>query len=46
VNKSEFVFNELGIGGPLAIAFWHGLEPNDVAQLLHRTYLRRATEDE
>jgi hypothetical protein len=46
MDVDEFSFNEMGTGGPLLIAFFNGLEVDDVAELLYRTHLRRARADD
>lgn len=46
MGVSEFSFNEMGTGGPLAVALWNGLEVDDVAQLFYRTHLQRARADD
>jgi hypothetical protein len=46
MDVDDFSFNVMGTGGPLAIAFFNGLELDDVSDLLYRTYLRRARADD
>lgn len=41
LGMDGFVLNVFGVGGPLAIAFWNGINVDDVSKVIFQTHERR-----